>query len=74
MGVSIQIIPDAGSNITDAFAEAIRISSILKCCVEFKFNNVTCFGYWDGNADVGAKEYHEAQASGRQYKFANSRR
>lgn len=69
--IEIKITP--GTEIDDAFALAIRVAKILgdNITVEFKFNDVTCFGYARGSIDTGCKNYRNALNSNN-YKFASA--
>lgn len=60
----------AGTEITKAFKDAIKLAEKLECYVEFEFNQVTCFTSPGGNAEKGAKEYHKAISN--DFKFANA--
>lgn len=53
MNITIKAEFLAGTNIGAAFKEAIRVSKILNCTVEFKFNDVTCWGVPNGSAETG---------------------
>jgi sugar/nucleoside kinase (ribokinase family) len=53
----------AGSDIKEAFTEALRIAKILDVWVDFDFNYVKCSISPTGNPDEGAKMYFSAQKS-----------
>jgi hypothetical protein len=63
---------EPGSDISDAFQEAIELSNRIQFDVEFTFNDVTCFVKPNGSVRKGVEEYHEAIGSKSQYKFAKS--
>jgi hypothetical protein len=70
MSISLKIECDPGSDITDAFQEAIEFSNRVHMDLTFQFNNVTCFVKPGGSVRQGVAEYSEAIASKSQYKFA----
>lgn len=70
--MTIKLEADPGSEITDAFQEAIELSNRIQFSVEFNFNGVTCFVKPGGNVKKGIDEYGDAISSGKQHKFARS--
>lgn len=56
--IKIEITP--GTTVYEAFEEAIRISKILKCNVEFGFNDVKCFANPEGSAKAGEDSWKES--------------
>jgi hypothetical protein len=70
--MTIKLEADPGSEITDAFQEAIELANRIQFSVEFKFNDVTCFVKPGGSVRMGVESWQEAISSKSQYKFARS--
>lgn len=62
----------AGSEITDAFQEATELANKLNVCIEFKFNDVTCWAKQGGSIRKGVFEWNEALKRGDKYKYASN--
>lgn len=67
---TIKLEFSAGDDIEGAFEEAIRIASILKVWVEFKFNGVTCLANNLSTVENGVKAYHDTLKIGNNRLFA----
>jgi hypothetical protein len=61
-----------GTDIEEAFTEAMRVSQILNCCIEFKFNDVICWAYPEGKIMNGVSSYRQALKANNRYKFAQT--
>lgn len=70
LSIKVEVMP--GSDISDAFQEAIELSNRVQCAVEFMFNSVSCFVRPGGSVRIGVQEYEEAIKSKSPYKFAKS--
>lgn len=72
MSMTIKLDCSPGSEITDAFQEAIELSNRIQFAVEFDFNGVTCFVKPNGSVRKGVDEWNEALKSKSKHKFARS--
>ncbi len=61
---------DPGADIESSFEEAIRISYLLKCYVEFEFNGVTCITDYRSSPSIGVRNYQREIASKSTVKIA----
>lgn len=68
--LSLTVEVDPGTEIVNAFKDAIALPNKLKCTVEFKFNEVTCMANPGSDPESGASSYYEAIQSKRTYKIA----
>ena len=68
--LNIEVEIDSGSLIDNAFEDATKLANKLGCTVRFKFNDVTCLANCGGDWEKGARTYHEANQSGKKFKFA----
>lgn len=62
----------AGTEITQAFFEAIRVAKILNCNIEFQFNGVTCIAEPNGDHMKGSSNYNNSLESKVNFKIAFS--
>jgi hypothetical protein len=62
----------AGSDIEQAFKDAIKLADTLNCFVEFDFNGILCSANPGGNAAKGSAHYFEQLNSKDSFKFATS--
>ncbi len=72
MAATIKVDFNAGDNIESAFTEAIRLAKILNVVIEFKFNDVTCLAFKNGNALHGVEQYRKVLSYKKQYKLATT--
>lgn len=56
--ITIDITP--GTDIREAFVEAIRLAKLLNVNVRFSFNGTKCYTTPNGDPDRGAKNYHDS--------------
>jgi hypothetical protein len=71
LSLSVQV--DAGTRIEDAFCESVELAGRVGVCVNFKFNNVDCTAFPNGDVSKGVEEYFAAINSDKKYKFAFAR-
>jgi hypothetical protein len=69
---TLKIEFSAGTNIEDAFAEAICIASILGCYTTFMFNDVRCLASPEGLTTNGTKAYYESLKMDATNRFAST--
>jgi len=71
--LSIQVECSAGADIEMACHEAIALANHLRCCVYFKFNEVTCMAFPGSDPGSLVKNFWEASRSKFTHKIATSR-
>lgn len=55
--ITIDITP--GTDIREAFVEAIRLAKLLSVSVRFTFNGTKCYTTPNGDPDKGVSNYHK---------------
>lgn len=70
---TIKVEFDPGTDICDAFAEAVRIASLINAFVDFTFNGAVCTAHPYGSVSRGVYEYHECVKKDSDFKFAHAR-
>ncbi|MCT4086668.1 hypothetical protein HZP82_04660 [Elizabethkingia anophelis] len=56
----LKVEMDPGTSIEAAFRQAIALARKLGVTVDFKFNDVLCVAYQDGDVVKGVENYHNA--------------
>jgi hypothetical protein len=69
--LTITVDFDAGDRIDNAFEQSIELANKLGFCIEFKFNEVTCWAYPNTSSLKGVQSYHESLKS--KHKIASSK-
>lgn len=70
--ITLSVEINAGSDITDAFQDAIELSNKLNVTVKFNFNGVDCYAKPRTSIRVGVENYHAVGKSVSKYKIATS--
>lgn len=63
---------DAGTSIEVAASDALRVSVLLHCDIEFDFNGVRCIARPGGKAENLLENYYKALGKGELYSIALS--
>lgn len=61
---------DGGTDVDEAFKEAIQLANRVKVKVEFNFNGVKCIAFPGGSAEKGAENWHDTFHGNKPHKFA----
>ena len=60
----------AGTDISDASAEAVRLAGLTGCCVDFEFNEVSCTARPGDDPELLVTNYRLQMNSKNEYKIA----
>lgn len=71
--INLTVKIDPGTDIQDAFREAVNLAGKLGVVVEFQFNDVKCMAFPAGDVKSGLQEFCNASLSGKTHKFAAAR-
>ena len=72
MKASIKIEIVVGTDIEQAYKEAVRLATALNVYIEFDFNGVHCLAHPNGNPAVGAEHCRRVLAYGMEHAFATT--
>jgi hypothetical protein len=62
-----------GTQIEDAFTEAVALATRINILVRFLFNEVDCAAFPNGDVAMGVKEYEQNVKLTSPYKYAHAR-